>query len=683
MHRFPYICIIAFLVFSGIPISSAFALDYEKESEGPKEHYATHLDEIIVSTPMQDKVSSSARPVTVLHDDDLRMKTGSTIGETLKNELGVHSQSFGPGVGLPVIRGQDGPRVRVLNNGLGTNDASQVSPDHASTVVPLTAERIEILRGPATLLYGSGAIGGVVNVIDNRIPEKVPDQLVGGSVEQKYNSATTDRSTAVKIEGGINKFAYHFDGYYSKKDDTEISGDAIDATRAEVSQSGTAFPENSDGFINNSEADNLSGTLGFSIVGESGFFGVSGNMLEMEYQIPSGGTAGGEQSFIEMEQRKLDFKGEWNNPEGFFETFRTKFSLTDYDHVEALEAEFSNDTFEARVEALHKPVLGMKGVMGFQLISSKFSALEIGADYIVPVTNTKNYAAFIQEEFDVGATVAQFGVRIEHTILDSKLRENPDQSFTPISLSVSDLWNVNDHSSFNLALSRSQRAPQVQELYFEGGHEATRTFQQGNPNLKKETSYSIDMGYKYNAKKVTAEINLFHNWANDYMYTERTGGTSADGDPIVDYRQATATFMGYEAQFIFHVWKNTSQDVDLTAFSDYTRAQFANEGDVPRIPPLRWGFQFDHRYGNWSSNLRLTRAERQEYSGVLEASTPGYTLLNLNTHYHVDNFDNADLVVYAKGNNLLNQNIRNSASFLRNFAPEPGVGGEIGFRIDY
>ena len=683
MYRFPYICIIAFLVFSGIPISSAFALDYEKESGGPKEHYATHLDEIIVSTPMQDKVSSSARPVTVLHDDDLRMKTGSTIGETLKNELGVHSQSFGPGVGLPVIRGQDGPRVRVLNNGLGTNDASQVSPDHASTVVPLTAERIEILRGPATLLYGSGAIGGVVNVIDNRIPEKVPDQLVGGSVEQKYNSATTDRSTAVKIEGGINKFAYHFDGYYSKKDDTKISGDAIDATRAEVSQSGTAFPENSDGFINNSEADNLSGTLGFSIVGESGFFGVSGNMLDMEYQIPSGGTAGGEQSFIEMEQRKLDFKGEWNSPEGFFETFRTKFSLTDYDHVEALEAEFSNDTFEARVEALHKPVLGMKGVMGFQLISSKFSALEIGADYIVPVTNTKNYAAFIQEEFDVGATVAQFGVRIEHTTLDSKLRENPDQSFTPISLSVSDLWNVNDHSSFNLALSRSQRAPQVQELYFEGGHEATRTFQQGNPNLKKETSYSIDMGYKYNAKKVTAEINLFHNWANDYMYTERTGGTSADGDPIVDYRQATATFMGYEAQFIFHVWKNTSQDVDLTAFSDYTRAQFANEGDVPRIPPLRWGFQFDHRYGNWSSNLRLTLAERQEYSGVLEASTPGYTLLNLNTHYHVDNFDNADLVVYAKGNNLLNQNIRNSASFLRNFAPEPGVGGEIGFRIDY
>jgi iron complex outermembrane recepter protein len=683
MYRFSYIFIIAFLVFAGIPISSAFALDFEKESEGPKEHYATHLDEIIVSTPMQQKVSSSAKPVTVLHDDDLRMKTGSTIGETLQNELGVHGQSFGPGVGLPVIRGQDGPRVRVLNNGLGTNDASQVSPDHASTAVPLTAERIEILRGPATLLYGSGAIGGVVNIIDNRIPEKVPDQLVGGSIEQKYNSATTDRSTAVKIEGGKNKFAYHFDGYYSKKDDTKISGDAIDAVRAQVSQSGTAFPENSNGFINNTEADNLSGTLGFSIVGESGFFGVSGNMLDMEYQVPSGGTAGGEQSFIELESRKLDFKSEWNNPEGFFETIRTKLSLTDYDHVEALEAEFSNDTFETRFEALHKPILGMKGVAGFQITTSRFSALEIGADYINPITRTNSYAAFIQEEFDLGATVAQFGLRIEHTVLNSELRANPNPGFTPVSVSVSDLWNINDHSSINLALGRSQRAPQAQELFFEGGHEATRTFQRGNPNLKKETSYSMDLGYKYNSKKVAAEINLFHNWVNNYIFTERTGALSADGDPVVNFQQATATFLGYEAQFIFHAWKNSSQDVDLTVFSDYTRAQLNNAGDVPRIPPLRWGFQVDHRYGNWSSNLRLTRAERQEYSGVNEASTPGYTLLNLNTHYHVDNFHNADLVVYAKGNNLLNQNIRNSASFLRNFAPEPGVGGEIGIRIDY
>jgi len=682
MYRFPYIYIIAFLVFTVIPIPSVFALDYEKESEGPKEHYTIHLDEIIVSTPMQEKVSNSAKPVTVLHDDDLRMKTGSTIGETLQNEMGVHGQSFGPGVGLPVIRGQGGPRVRILNNGLGTNDASQASPDHASTAVPLTAERIEILRGPATLLYGSGAIGGVVNVIDNRIPEKVPDQLVGGSVEQKYNSASSSRSTVVKIEGGKNKFAYHFDAYYQKNDDIKISGDAIDATRAQVSQNGLVVAENSNGFINNSEANNLSGTAGFSIVGDSGFFGFSGNALDMVYQVPSGGTAAGEQSFVQLEQRKLDFKSEWNNPQGFFETVRSKLSFTDYEHTEAHVAIFNNDTFEGRVEAPHKPVLGMKGVTGFQITTSRFSALEIGAGYMNPITQTNSYAAFIQEEFDVGATVAQFGLRIEHTVLNSELRANPNPGFTPISVSVSDLWNIDDQSSIYLALTRSQRAPMVQELFFSGGHEATRSFERGNPNLKKETSYNIDLGYKLNSEKMTAEINLFHNWINDYIFRERTGALVA-GDPEVIYQQSAATFMGYEAQFIFHAWKNSSQDVDITLFSDYTRAQLNNEGDVPRIPPLRWGFQLDHRYGNWSSNLRLTRAEKQEYSGVNEASTSGYTLLNLNTHYHIDNFHNTDLVVYVKGNNLLNEKIRNSASFLRNFAPESGVGGEIGIRIDY
>lgn len=162
---------------------------------------------------MEETISSSARPVEVLHDEELRLKAASTIGETLKLQPGVHSQSFGPGVGLPVIRGQSGPRVRVLNNGLGANDASQVSPDHASSVNPLTADRIEILRGPATLLYGSGAIGGVVNVIDNRIPRLVPEKLVTGAFEQKFNSVSNETSTAIKLEGGKDYFAYHLDGF--------------------------------------------------------------------------------------------------------------------------------------------------------------------------------------------------------------------------------------------------------------------------------------------------------------------------------------------------------------------------------------------------------------------------------------------------------------------------------------
>ena len=430
------------------------------------------MDELIVSTPMQDTIASSATPVTVLHDDNLRMKAGSTIGETIQNELGVHGQSFGPGVGLPVIRGQDGPRVRIMTNGLGTNDASQNSPDHASIVVPLNAERIEILRGPATLLYGSGAIGGVVNVIDNRIPEEFPE--TGLTVEQKFNSVSNNRSTALQIEGGQDKFAYHFDGDYQQSDDLKISGDAIDAAKAKVSQSGLTVAENSNGFINNSKTDNFSATAGFSFVGDSGFFGFSGNVLDTRYQIPPRGSAGGELSFIKMEQKKLDFKGEWNNPEGFFEKVRTKLSMTDYEHTEAYEADFKNDTFEGRLEAPHKPILGMKGVLGFQVITSRFSALEVEeGEWINPITRSINFSAFATESFDVGSTAAQVGLRIEHTTLNSELRASPHQSFIPISASVSDLWKIEDQNSINPALPRSQRAPLANQLIFAGEPDAT------------------------------------------------------------------------------------------------------------------------------------------------------------------------------------------------------------------
>jgi len=673
----------AFLLLFGCLLSPAFADDKNMgtEHDGPKEHYAVHLDEIIVSTPMKQKISDYAKPVTVLHDDNLRMKAGSTLGETLQQELGVHGQGFGPGAGLPVIRGQDGPRVRVLSNGLGTNDASQMSPDHASTTVPLNAERIEILRGPAALLYGSGAIGGVVNVIDNRIPEKISE--TGLTVEQKFNSVSNNRSTALKIEGGQDKFAYHFDGYVQQSGDLKISGDAIDAGKAEVSQSDLTVAENSNGFINNSKTDNFSATAGFSYVGDFGFIGFSGNTLETRYQIPTRGSAGAEQSFIKMEQKKLDLKSEWNNPEGFFEKVRTKLSMTDYEHTEAYEADFKNDTFEGRLEAPHKPIFGMKGVVGFQVITSRFEALDVEeGDYINPITRSNNFSAFATESFDVGSTVAELGVRIEHATLNTVGRTSPHQNFTPISVSGSDLWNIDDQSSIYLGLARSQRAPLANELFFEGEHEATASYQKGNTGLRMETSYNIDLGYKFNSKRVALEINLFHNWVNGYIFSQRTGGT-VGGDPEVEYQQAAAIFMGYEAQLIYHAWKNASQDVDITLFSDYTRGRLHNEGDVPRIPPLRLGFQVDHRYGNWRSNLRLTNALEQEYSGAHEASTSSYTLLNLNTHYHIENFNKADMVVYAKGNNLLNQNIRNSASFLRNFAPEAGIGGEVGIRINY
>ena len=256
-----------------------------------------------------------------------------------------------------------------------------------------------------------------------------------------------------------------------------------------------------------------------------------------------------------MKQEKLDLKSEWNNPGGFFEKIRTKLSMTDYEHTEAYEADFKNDTFEGRLEAPHKPILGMKGVLGFQVITSRFSALDVeGGDWINPITRSNNFSAFATESFDVGPTVAEFGVRVEHATLNSEHRASPHQNFTPISVSAADLWNIDDQSSISLGLARSQRAPLANELFFLGEHEATATYQKGNPGLRKETSYNIDLGYKFNSKKVAVEINLFHNWVNGYIFSQRTGGT-VGGDPEVEYQQAAATFIGYEAQLIYHAWE--------------------------------------------------------------------------------------------------------------------------------
>ncbi len=681
MNRFLYILVffVCLVLFS----SSAFADEKTKASQGPKKHLPVHLKEVVVSDPMQKSMASSAKPVTVLHDEELRLKSSGTIGETLKQELGVHGQSFGPGVGLPVIRGQSGPRVRVLSNGLGVNDASQASPDHASGSVPLLAQRIEILRGPATLLYGSGAIGGVVNVIDNRIPMFVPDKLIGGAFEQKYNSVSDETSTTLQLDGGFGKFAYHLDGFYRENDNVDIGGFAIDVPRAQVSQPGLAVVQNTNGFLDNSNSRTKGGTAGASFVGDSGFIGFSANVLENVYGVPPEGTAGAEMIRILLEQTKYDMKGEYKNPLCFLEAIRTRLSYTDYQHAEGDEALFKNDTFEGRLEAPHKPFGGFNGVFGFQVISSKFSALEIeDNEFLVPVTRTNIYSFFAQEEYVNGNFVTAFGFRIEHATLNPRDSMNPDKTYTPFSASISEVWTINAQNTVSLAFTHSERAPQVQELFFEGFHESTRVFERGNPNLRKESSNNLDFGYKFISDLVTFQLDLFYNWVKDYIFLQRTGALVL-GDPEAIQQQGNARIFGYEANLIFAVLQNSFGVVDLTLFSDFTRSKLRNGTDIPQTPPLRWGFQVDHVLGNWSSNFRLTRAERQKYSGLNEARTPGYFLLTITTQYQVKNFHGMNILVYARGNNLLDSNIRNATSFLRNFSPEPGIGGEVGVRISY
>jgi iron complex outermembrane receptor protein len=660
---------------------------------------ATELEPVVVSAPASQKVSETARPVTVLTKDDLLTKAGRSIGETLAQELGMTSQSFGTGVGSPVIRGQAGPRVRVMQNGIGNNDVSQLSPDHANSVEPILADRIEVLRGPSTLLYGSGAIGGMVNVIDNRIPSSVPDQLVSGVAEQRYNSVSDETTSALKLDGGKGHAAFHLDGFYRDGGNLRIGGNAIDedAARAtDPSLEGVDPIQNSKGFIPNTNTRAKGGTVGMSWVGEPGFAGVSINRLENNYGIPPDGT-GGDPVRIDLKQTKYDFKGELTRPSSFAEALRLKFGYTDYKHVELdggiPATRFTNQSYESRLELAHKPMGPLRGVIGFQSVNSDFAA--IGEEAVVPRSQTDSYALFAVESFDVGSVSYELGVRAEHQSVDPQ--ENQRRSYTPVSGAASALWRVDDNNQLGLAVTQSQRAPQVQELFSNGVHEATRSFEVGDPNLGKEISYNLDLGYRFKADWVRAQVDLFHNWVNDYIFQQRTGAVFDEESetidsactspgaciPVLQSQQADAIFKGFEAKLVLSVMENRYGLVDLTLFGDYTRGQFVNGDDVPRMPPLRYGFQLDYAKEQWSANLRLTRGEPQDNPGDNESKTADYLLLNIGAQYRVKAIKQADLILFARGNNLLDENIRNSTSYLRNFAPEPGRGAEIGLRLNY
>jgi len=658
-------------------------------------------DVIITSTGLKHSTSKAARPVTVLSGDQLQTKIGQTIGGTLQNEPGITSQSFGPGVGTPVIRGQSGPRVRVMQNSLGNNDVSTLSPDHPNGVNPIIAERIEVLRGPSTLLYGNGAIGGVVNVIDNRIPEQVPDKLLGGALHQSYDSASTETSSALKLEGGKDMFAYHLDGFYRDQGNVHVGGQPIDEAAARATNptlEGTPVLENPDGVITNSNARSRGGSAGASVIGDVGLAGAAINTLESNYGIPPNGT-GSPPVRIQMNQTKYDFKGQLNKPFTLAEEIRVKFGYTDYKHVELDDGEpattFLNKSYESRLELEHQPIGIVKGVLGFQSVNTEFSAL--GEEALVPPTDIDSYGLFAIESFAIGDVTYELGVRGEwqgltpEEIYDSK-------SYAPISGSVSALWDITKQHQLSLAVTQSQRAPQVQELFSNGVHEATQSYELGDTNLNKEISYNLDLGYRFNAEWMTADINLFHNWVNDYIYQNQDyrvfnedledfelfcSGPAGACLPVYQSDQANAIFRGFEAKTVFPLMQNKYGAIDLTLFGDYTRGTFNQGGDVPRMPPLRYGFELSYGKNDWSTDVRLTRGEPQNHAGENQSNTPGYLLLNLGAQYHLATFHDSEVLLFARGKNMLNENIRNSTSYLRNFAPEPGRSAEIGIRISY
>ena len=659
------------------------------------------LDNLIISTPLVHSLSNTALPVTLLSGDELRLKAGNSIGDTLKNEPGIHSQSFGPGVGQPVIRGQTGSRVQVLQNGLGSLDAASLSPDHANSTEALWVDSIEVLRGPSTLLYGSSAMGGVINVIDNRIPDSVPETLIEGEVEQRYNSVNEGKSTAFKLEGGQGILAWHLDGFFRESIPMQIPGLAIDeAAEAESHDEENSEAEvfNSDGRLLNTNARTHSGTAGFSMIGDRGFIGFSVNHLDNNYGVPPSAHAHADEADrddhtleeaspesvrIDLEQTRYDMKSEINNPFSFAESLRLRLGYNDYQHVELENGQsgtvYSNEGFESRLELIQKPwAFFSHGVLGVQTKNAEFAA--IGEEAIVPKSTIDSFGFFTVQDIHTEDVIYEFGVRVDQQFIDADARKAI--SHTPVSGSASVLWNVTEQDSVSLSITHAERAPDVRELFSNGPHLATGSFEVGNSNLKVETAHNLELGFHIDRAWMRADLNFYQNWVQDYIVQNNTGDT-LEGLPVFRSEQHDAEFQGFEAQITFPLMETGYGDLESQVFGDYVRGRFIDGGDIPRLPPLRYGMQASWVHPQWGAAIRMTRVERQDNPGFNETETADYWLLDTSASYKLAVGDRSDLFFFVKGNNLLDQEIRNATSFLRNVAPEAARGVELGLRVAF
>jgi len=638
---------------------------------------AVHREEIVVSaTPGGRGSSEVVQPVNVLTSEDLAARLQPTLGETLAQEPGVSSTYFGPGSSRPVIRGLGGDRIRILEEGIGTGDASSVSPDHAVSVDPSSAERIEIVRGPATLLYGSNAIGGVVNVLDNRVPSSVPVRLTG-KAELRLGSVAEERNGTVSVDSGQGKLAWHLDLLRRNTGDYAIPGPA------------DVHSDEDTGHLENSATRSTGGTVGASYVGTLGFIGASFNGLDSRYGIPGHHHhEDGEEEEeeppvqIELEQRRFDVRGELNPAGGFFRNLRLRAGRADYEHVELegdeIGTRFMNDSWEGRLEATHRPFGPLTGSMGVQLMSRDFEA--IGAEAFVPPSETRARAAFLFEEATRGRWTLQFGTRHEHQDVSAE-GALPDRSFGGLSGSAGAIYRPAARYAVAVSLARGVRAPTAEELYSNGPHLATSSFEIGNPALDEETSVGLDVSLRKTEGKFHGEVNFFSNRFEGFVFGDPSDEVE-DGLTVFRYTQADAHFRGFEAAGHFELWHAEPHHIELEVGTDYIRATLDDGGNLPRIPPQRHSAALHYQGGRFSGMAEVRYVAAQNRVAALEEPTGSYTMVNANVGYR---FFLADMVhdVLLRATNLTNELARSHVSPLKEIAPLPGRDFSLSYRVTF
>ncbi|GBL32675.1 probable TonB-dependent receptor NMB0964 [Methylophilaceae bacterium] len=633
-------------------------------------------------------------PISILNGRELSLKRENTLAETLNSIPGVSNSSFGPSVGRPMIRGMDSDRIKILQNGVNNLDASNLSFDHGVSIDPLIIEQIDVIRGPATLLYGGGAVGGVVNAIDHRIPkEKL--QGITGRGEVRYGGANLEQSNAAVVDVGTGNFVMHFDAYNRDAKNLRIPGNAISARR---SVTGFWNPEavgyepygNNHGTsrLINSYSESKGGAIGASMIFDRGYAGMSYAKHQTKYGSPLESAVS-----IDMDNDRFDFASEIRELGSFFDRAKFRAAYTDYIHKEiedgAINTTFKNQGVEGTFELGHQPVLGVKGIVGAQFENGKFQAL--GAEAFVPSSKTNSQSVYLYEELPIDKHKVTFGLRHGQHDVDSKGGGDfiaANKNFKTNNSAIGGLYTLNSQWSLTGNLSHNERAPSYFELYANGVHAATGTYEQGQANLKIEKSNGLDGQIRWKAGQDSVTFGAYYTKFSNYI-----GLRSANRDELTeDGTYKVSEFSGIKAEFKGVELEGKTMLTDYVQFNlrgDYVDAKDkTNGGYVPRISPLKLGAGLKYEFDRFGARLDVLHAFKQDrvatnfnYEPGKELITDAYTNVSMMATYKLPT--QLNLEAFTRANNLLNEEIREHASFLKDIAPMGGRSIMFGLRGEF
>lgn len=704
-------------------LNTAVAKDAQQVGDHDHAHGQDHahndIEEVVVrATPLnrgQDQLTQSA---TVLSGEDLYRELSNNIGDTLTRQAGLTNASFGQNVGRPVIRGLQGQRVGVLSNNMAANDASAVSQDHAVAIEPFLADQIEILRGPTTLLYGSGAIGGVVNIVSHTIPETVPENGIEGRAMMQVDSAADQRFAAGRVDLGTGNFAFHADGFYRRTDDYEIPG-AAELYPEEEHEDHDDHEEHEEeavtGILENSFLDNEGGSIGASWIGERWRMGLSFTDYNSNYGIPGAhhhhhededeheGPEEGVTVGLESQRWATEIVG--MDPFAGFEQVSFKFVNTDYTHTEFEGDEvgtvFDSDSGDIRLELRHRPLNRWSGVFGLQYTDLDFDA--VGEEAYVPQSNSETGALFLVESADFGDWQLDLGLRYEnvdvtalellsHHHHEEEEHEEGDEdehedgpvrrSFKPLSVSAGAIWNLTDESHLSFNVARAERAPTTAELFAYGPHVASQTFEIGDEMLREETNLHGEIAYRMTGERLSGSLVVYMDRFDNFIYQVNTG-EEEDGLPVRLWSQQDAEFVGAEIELRYDIGHFDSGHWWVFGMFDYVDGELDDGHNVPLMPPMRIGGGLDWHLGDWYANLTWIHADDHSDVADYETRTPGYDLVNFDINWRLPIFEHSEWDVFLKGHNLLDEDIRNSTSYLKDQAPQIGRNFVLGVRAAF